>query len=119
MGVDVQFSAPYTHHMLGKAKRPWRTVRDNAFAMLHIMAVPNSMWSSAVSTVVYTRNRTYSRLVGLTGSIPPTLFTSSAPNASKLRIFGCTVFSKVPHKLRRKLGKNGFVASWFATHPTP
>jgi hypothetical protein len=44
LGVGVQFSAPYAHHMLGKAERPWRTMRDNASAMLHIMAVPNSMW---------------------------------------------------------------------------
>jgi hypothetical protein len=38
LGVGVQFSAPYAHHMLGKAKRPWRTIRDNASAMLHTMA---------------------------------------------------------------------------------
>jgi transposase InsO family protein len=43
LGVGAQFSAPYAHHMLGKAERPWRTIRDNASAMLHIMAVPNSM----------------------------------------------------------------------------
>jgi hypothetical protein len=29
LGVGVQFSAPYAHHMLGKAERPWRTIRDN------------------------------------------------------------------------------------------
>jgi hypothetical protein len=44
--------------MLGKAEEPWRTIRDNASAMLHNMAVPNFMWSCAVSTVVYMRNRT-------------------------------------------------------------
>jgi hypothetical protein len=43
LGVGVQCSAPYAHHMLGKAERPWRTVRNNASAMLHNMAVPNSM----------------------------------------------------------------------------
>jgi hypothetical protein len=103
MGVGAQFSAPYAHHMLGKAERPWRTIKDNAFAMLHNMAVPNSMWSCAVSTIVYLRNRTYNRSVGLTSSIALTLLTSSAPDASKFRIFGCTVFAKVPDKLRRKL----------------
>jgi hypothetical protein len=43
MGVGVQFSAPYARHMLGKAERPWRTIRDNATAMLHSMAVPSFM----------------------------------------------------------------------------
>jgi hypothetical protein len=63
LGVGVQFSAPYAHLMLGKAERPWRTIRDNASAMLNGMAVPNSVWSCAVITVVYLRNRTYNRSV--------------------------------------------------------
>jgi hypothetical protein len=94
--------------MLGKAKRPWRTIRDNAFAMLHSMAVPNSMWSCVVSTVVFLRNRTYSRSVGLNGGVPLTLLTSSVPDASKFLVFGCAVFAKVPDKLRRKLGEKAF-----------
>jgi hypothetical protein len=61
MGVGVQFSAPYAHHMLTKAERPLRTIRDNAFAMLHSMVVPNFMWSCAINTFVYIRNRTYNR----------------------------------------------------------
>jgi transposase InsO family protein len=69
LGVGVQFSAPYAHHMLGKAERPWRTLRDNASAMLYNMAVPNSMWSCVVSTVLYLRNRTYNRSVGLAGKV--------------------------------------------------
>jgi hypothetical protein len=82
LGVGFQFSAPYAHHMLGKAERPWRTIPDNALAMLHNMAVPNSTWSCDVSTVVYLRNRTYSRSVGTNGGIPLILFTSSVHDAS-------------------------------------
>jgi hypothetical protein len=105
LGVGLQFSAPYAHHMLGKAERPWRTIRDNASAMLHSMAVPNSMWSCVASTVVYLPNRTYIRSVDLAGGIPLTLLTSSVPDASKFRVFGCVVLAKVPNKLRRKLGE--------------
>jgi hypothetical protein len=108
LGVGVQFSVPYAHHMLGKAERPWRTIRDNASAMLHSMAVPNSIWSCVVSTIVYLRNRTYSRSVGHNGGIPLTLLTSFVPDASKFRVFGCAVFAKVPDKLRRKLNQNAF-----------
>jgi hypothetical protein len=97
--------------MLGKAERLWRTIRDNAFAMLRNMAVPNSMWSCVVNTVVYLRNRTYNLSVGLTGCIPLTLFTSSVPDASKLRVLGCAVFAKVLDKLRRKLGEKAFLES--------
>jgi hypothetical protein len=57
---------------------------------------------------VYLRNRTYNRSVGLTGGVPLTLLTSSAPDASKFRVFGCKVFAKVPDKLRRKLSEKAF-----------
>jgi hypothetical protein len=87
--------------MIGKAERPLRPIRHNASAMLHSMAVPNSMWSCDVSTVVYFRNRTYNRSVGLTCGIPLTLLTSSVPDASKFRLFGCAVFAKVPDKLHQ------------------
>jgi hypothetical protein len=108
MGVGVQFTAPYAHHMLGKAERPWRTIQDNASAMLHSMTVPNSMWSCVVSTGVYLCNRAYIRSVGLTGGIPLTLLTSSVHDASKIRVFGCAVFAIVPEMLRRKLGEKAF-----------
>jgi hypothetical protein len=94
--------------MLGKAERTWRTLLDNASAMPHDMAVPNSMCSCIVSIVVYLRNRTYNPSVGLTGGIPLTILTSSAPDASKFRVFGRAVFAKVPDKLRRKLGEKAF-----------
>jgi hypothetical protein len=46
--------------------------------------------------------------VGLTGGVLLTLLTSSAPDVSKLRVFGCIVFAKVPDKLRRKLNEKPF-----------
>jgi hypothetical protein len=60
------------------------------------MAAANSKWSCVVSTIVYMRNRTYNRSVGLAGGTPLTLLTSSAPNTSTFRIFECTVFANVP-----------------------
>jgi hypothetical protein len=56
LGFSTQFSAPYAHHMMGKAERPWRTLRDCASSMLHAMSVPNIMWLCAISTVVHLRN---------------------------------------------------------------
>jgi hypothetical protein len=45
LGVGVQYSAPYADHTLGKAELPWRTLKDNAYAMMHNLSVPNSMWT--------------------------------------------------------------------------
>jgi hypothetical protein len=94
--------------MLGKAERPWRTLRDNASAPLHIMSVPNSMCSCAISHVVYLRNRMFSRAVGVSCGVPLTLLTLQDPDASKFRVFGCIVLAKVPDKLRRNLGEKVF-----------
>jgi hypothetical protein len=94
--------------MIGKAERPWRTLRDTAFALLHNMFDSNSMWSCAISTVVYLRNRMFSHAVGVSGSVPLTHLTFQEPDASKFRVFGCIVFAKVPDKLRRKLGEKAF-----------
>jgi hypothetical protein len=105
LGVGFQFSVPYAHHMLGKAEHPWRTIRDNAYAMMHIMLVLNAMWSCAVNTIVFLRNRTFSRVVGLSGGVPLTLLTQVEPDASKFRVFGWAVFAEVPDKLRRKFGE--------------
>jgi hypothetical protein len=94
--------------MLGKAERPRRTIRDIACAMMHSMSVPNAMWSCAVSIVVYLRNRTFSRAVGPSSDVHVTLLTMVEPDASKFRVFGCTIFAKVHDKLRRKLGEKAF-----------
>jgi hypothetical protein len=108
LGLSTQLSAPYAHHMLGKAERPWRTLRDCASSMLHAMFVPNNMWSCAIRTVVHIRNRTFSRAFGLSRGLPLTLLAGAVPDASTFRMFGCAVFAKVPDNLIRKLGLKAF-----------
>jgi hypothetical protein len=113
LGVGEQISASYAHHMLGKAERPWRTLRDNASAMLRDMAVPNSIWSCVVSTVVYLRK-----------SVSPVVFPSptlwhrrqtrrrSAPS-------GAPSSPKCPTMCVGNSAKKRFVAPWSAIRLTP
>jgi hypothetical protein len=72
------------------------------------MTVPNFMWSCDVNIVVYLRNHTYNRVASLSGGVSLTLLTSTPPDASKFRVFGCIAFAEVPDKLCRKLGKKTF-----------
>jgi hypothetical protein len=104
LGLSTLFPAPYLHHMLGKAERPWRTLRDCASSMLHAMFVPNNMLSCAINTMVHLRNNTFNRAVGPSGGVPLTLLTGAVPYASIFRVFKCTFFVKVPDNLGRKLG---------------
>jgi hypothetical protein len=40
LGVGIQFFAPYVHRqILGKAKHPWRTLKDCASTMMYIMSI--------------------------------------------------------------------------------
>jgi hypothetical protein len=94
--------------MFGKAERPWRTLMDNVSALFNNMSIPNSMSSCAISTIVYLCNRMFSRAVGVSGGLSLTLLTSPEPDASKFRVFRCTIFAKVPDKLRRRLGEKAF-----------
>jgi hypothetical protein len=73
-GVQIS-AASYAHHMLGKAERPLRTIRNNAPTMMPIIFAPNSTWSCTLNKVVYLRNRTFSRAVGPSGGVPLTLLT--------------------------------------------
>jgi hypothetical protein len=57
---------------------------------------------------VYIRNRTYSRVVSLSGGVPLTILTSTPPEAFKFCVFGYHIFAQVPDKLRRKLGEKAF-----------
>jgi hypothetical protein len=71
---------------------------------------------STVSTAVYLCNRTYNRSFGPNVGIPLTLLTSFVPDASTFRVFGCTVFAKVPTNCVENSVRRRFVASWSATH---
>jgi hypothetical protein len=75
---------------------------------MHNMSIPNAMWSCAVNTIVYLRNRTLSRAIGPSGGVPITLLTLGEPDASNFRVFGCTVYASVTDKLRCKLGEKAF-----------
>jgi hypothetical protein len=61
------------------------------------------MWSCAMSTAVYLRNRTFSRAVARTGGVPLTLPTSASPEASVFRVFSCAAFAEVLNAQRNKL----------------
>jgi hypothetical protein len=75
------FSAPYAHHMLGKAERKWCTLRDGASSMLHAISVPFNIWSCAINTVVHLRNRAFTIAVGPFGGPLLTLLTGAVPDA--------------------------------------
>jgi transposase InsO family protein len=94
VGVGTQFSTPYAHHMLGKAEWPWRTLRGFASAMMHSMFVPPSMWSCAINTIVFLRNRTFNRF-GHAGAYP-SLFSQVSPQSVQRSVCSAALLCQDP-----------------------
>jgi hypothetical protein len=57
------------------------------------MQLPNMFWGEAVNCAVYLLNRTVSKSTG--DRTPYELWTSSKPNVSHLKVFGCIALVKV------------------------
>lgn len=100
-GVQVEFTVRSTPEQNGVAERLNRTLHDKARTMVHDANLSKSFWSEALYTAAPTRafrfddDRSY--------KTPAELWSGKKPDISKLRIFGCTVYSHIPKEFRKKL----------------
>ncbi len=75
-GIRHEKSAPYSPHQNGTAERNWRTLFEMARCMVLEGKLPKELWTYAVLTAAYIRNRCYnSRL----NSTPYEKFTGRKP----------------------------------------
>jgi hypothetical protein len=70
-------------------------------SLLHTGGFPPNFWAEACHTVVYTLNRTGSRLIP--GNTPFTLWHGFKPSLEHLRIFGCHAYAYIDKQHRTKL----------------
>jgi hypothetical protein len=99
-GITLYTSVPYTHEQNGVAERGIRTITEGARAMLYASKLPKHLWSVAVKTMAYLRNRSPARANG--GVTPIERITGEKPNLAHLRVFGSPVSVAVPKEKRRK-----------------
>ena len=90
---------PYAHLQLARIERQWRTLSDGAKALLLSASLPYRFWGFAFLTMIYVRNRSWSKEATV---IPFTSLTGSDPNLSNLRVFGCPAFVHVDSSQRLK-----------------
>jgi hypothetical protein len=68
LAFNTQFSAPYAHHMLGKAERPWRTqCFTQGLCLTTCGHARSAQWSTSVTVLIV------ALLVHLEGSLSPFL----------------------------------------------
>ena len=96
--IKQEFSSPYSPHQNGTAERSHRTIFDMARCLLIEAQLPKYMWSYAVKTACYIRNRCYNPR---TGKTPVELMTGRRPNLSKMNVFGskCCAYEQDKKKL--------------------
>ena len=100
--INHETSAPYTPQQNGIAERVNRTLVEKARALMLHAGLAKSYWAEAVATAAYMKNRTPTR--SLVGDITPyERWYGRKCDVSRLRVFGCTAYARLPAQLRQKL----------------
>ena len=87
--IKHELSSPHTPQQNGTAERSWRAAFNIARCLLLDSELPKNLWSYALLTSGYTRNRCYQQR---TGSTPYELFTGRRPNLRNMVVFGTKCF---------------------------
>ncbi|CAM1304163.1 Uncharacterised protein r2_g1403 [Pycnogonum litorale] len=95
--IKHEMSAPYSPHQNGTAERAWRTLFEMARCLLLESKLPKYLWTYAVATAAYIRNRCFNPR---TGKTPYENLTGRKPNLCKLHVFGSVCFAYVQNKTK-------------------
>ena len=95
--IKHEFSAPYSPHHNGTAERAWRSLFDIARCLLIDAELPKQLWTYAVMTSAYIRNRCYNPR---TGKTPYEYLTGTKPNLSNMHTFGTVCYAYVRNKTK-------------------
>ena len=90
--IKHETSAPYSPHQNGTVERAWRSLFSMARCMLLEANLPKRLWTYAVMTAVYIRNRCFNSRLGKT---PYETLTGKQPNLSNMHVFGSTCYAFV------------------------
>jgi len=89
-GIILYRSVPYCPQSNGEAERLNRTLIEKARCMMIAANIPQYLWTAAVVTANYLRNRSPSSI--LLNKTPYENYHKVLPNLSHLRIFGCEAY---------------------------
>ena len=87
--IKHERSAPYSPHQNGTVERSWRSLFEMTRCLLLQSGLPKSMWTYALMSAMYIRNRCYNPR---TKSTPFESFTGCKPNIAHMQKFGSTMY---------------------------
>lgn len=105
MGIIHELSPPNVKQCNGMAERENRTLCDTARSMLFNTDLSRTdchlLWTEAIGTAAYLRNRVPNR--GILNTTPYSEWYGRKPDVSHLRVFGAKAFVHIPNAMRRKM----------------
>ena len=107
-GIRHELSSPYSPHQNGTAERNWRTLFEMARCLLLESGLPKTLWTYAIKSAAYIRNRCYNNR---TNQTPYETMTGVKPDLSKMSVFGseCYAYKHDHTKLDTRCEKGNFV----------
>ncbi|XP_076918357.1 uncharacterized protein LOC143578759 [Bidens hawaiensis] len=96
-GIKRELTAPYTPQHNGVVERKNRTIMGLARSMLFKKQLPKCFWAEAVSTAVYTMNRSPTK--ALVKQTPLHAWSGIKPTVGHMKAFGCIAYGlNLAHK---------------------
>ena len=99
--IRREYTTPYTPEQNSVAERENRTVMEGVRSCLHHARINLRFWAEAVQYLVYTLNRTGTRI--LSDYTPFEAYFGVPPSVSHLHPFGCPTYVHIPAPSRKKL----------------
>jgi transposase InsO family protein len=90
LGLEYQFSSPYTPLQNGVVERKNRTLYEMARTMLNEHRTPRRFWAGAANTACYVSNRIY--FIVHKNKTCYELMHGRTPKVSRFHVFGCKCF---------------------------
>lgn len=90
VGIEMQFSCPYTSAQNGRAERKHRHIVEMGPTLLAQAQLPYTYWTNAFQTAVYLINRLPTPVLNL--ETPMSLLYKKSPDYKALQPFGCACY---------------------------
>ena len=100
-GIRHECTVPKTPEQNGVAERMNRTLVETMHSMLIDAKLLHTFWAEAISTAVYLRNRSPTKV--LKDMTPFEAWMKQKPCVDHLRVFGCVAYAHVAKDERKKL----------------
>ena len=99
-GIRHERTVPKTPEQNGVAEQMNRTLVETMQSMLIYAKLPHAFWAEAISTAVYLRNRSPTKV--LKDMTPFEAWMKQKPCVEHLRVFGCDAYAHVAKDERKK-----------------